>query len=245
MSGFAVFVPRRFGRLLVSDATSISRDPMLLFATLLSVLPSVALWYGRDSVDAAAAASFGVDAFASYLVPVALLVPAMLIGWVVGFLLLEDRDEGPLLAIDVTPVGKSGFFAYRATAAVLVTAVITLMAAWLLLPERGWAMALLLAGLVAANAVLVAAVLPAVARNKVEGLALTKLVNLASVVPLLAILPSPLRYLGGIVPSYWIGELLMLSEHRYLPEPLVATLAIGTHLAAVWLLLRLLARRSG
>ncbi len=37
----------------------------------------------------------------------------MLIGWVTGFLLLEDRDDGPLLAVDVTPIGKCGFLAYR------------------------------------------------------------------------------------------------------------------------------------
>jgi hypothetical protein len=29
--------------------------------------------------------------------------------------MLEDRDDGALLALDVTPPGKAGFLAYRVT----------------------------------------------------------------------------------------------------------------------------------
>ncbi len=245
MNAWSVFAPRRFARLIASDAINISRDPMLLFAIVLSALPSLALWLGRDGIDEAAATAFGIQGFARYLVPVVLLVPAMLIGWVTGFLLLEDRDDGPLLALDVTPVGKSGFFAYRVTVTALVTAAVTLAAVRLVLPDSGWGLTLLLSALVASNAVLVAAVLPAVARNKVEGLALTKLINIASAVPLLAIIPSPWRYLGGIVPSYWFGELLMLSDMRYLAEPLVVIMAIASHLLAALVLFRLLGNRAG
>jgi hypothetical protein len=245
MSALSVFAPRRFGRLMVSDAMNISRDPMLLFATVLSIAPSLALWLARDTIDEAALSAFGVESFARYLAPVALLIPAYLIGWVTGFLLLEDRDDGTLIALDVTPIGKSGFLAYRVAITTLISICITLPATRLVVPEHGWAIALLITILVAANAVLAAAILPAVARNKVEGLALTKLTNIASVVPLLAIIPSPLRYLAGIVPTYWVGELLGLSTNYALPMPAIVVLALTTHALAAIAVFTLLNRRAG
>ena len=50
-----------------------------------------------------------------YLAPIVFVLPALLIAWVTGFLMLEDRDDRALLALDVTPPGKAGFLAYRVT----------------------------------------------------------------------------------------------------------------------------------
>lgn len=242
--GVAVFLrPRRLGRLLAADAMNIARDPMLLFAVGLSLVPSVALALFRGQLDAAAVSSFGIAEFSRFVVPLALMIPAMLIGWVTGFLLLEDRDEGLIAALAVTPVGKVGYLGYRVAATALVTGAVTAMATLLLLPRAGWFQQALLVALVACEAVLAAVVLPAVARNKVEGLAVTKLSNLAGAVPLLAILATSWRLVAGIVPSFWIGELLGLSSGPSLPLPLTVALAVGTHLAAVVLLFRLFARR--
>lgn len=245
MSVLSIFEPRRFGRLLAADAKNAGRDPMLLFAVSMSLAPALAFHFGRDAMTTAALETFGISGFARYVAPVALLVPAMLIGWVTGFLLLEDRDEGSLLAVDVTPIGKSGFLAYRVTATILITAAITLYAVPLVVPEVGWGLAALLALLIGIEAVLAAVVLPAIARNKVEGLALTKLTNIVSIVPLIAIFPLPWRYLAGIVPTYWIGELLQLSSVSYLPPLAVMALAVATHLGAAAGLFWLLGRTKG
>jgi len=245
MTALSLFAPRRFLRLLASDAMNIARDPMLLFAIVMSLVPAAGFYFGREAMDAAALDTFGLGGFSRYVAPIVLVLPAMLVGWVTGFLLLEDRDDGPLLAVDVTPVGKGGFLAYRIIATILVTAAITLYAAPLVVPQAGWGTAALLALLIGAEAALAAVVLPAIARNKVEGLALTKLTNLASIVPLIAVVPSPWRYLAGVVPSYWIGELLQLSGMSYLPLPAVAALAIAAHLGAAAALFWLLGRTRG
>lgn len=244
MNAFAALAPRRFGRMLVSDAMNVGRDPMLVFATLMSAIPSIALFLLRDTIDAAALDAFGVASFSRYIVPVALLIPAFLIGWVTGFLLLEDRDERTLTALDVTPMGKGGFFLYRATVTALVTAAVTLLGIVLVAADAGLAAQILILVLVPAEAVIAAIVLPAIARNKVEGLALTKLTNIASVVPLLALVPSPLRLIAGIVPSYWFGELLRLPAEP-LPLLVVATAAILTHIVWGVILFRLFVRRAG
>lgn len=245
MSVLPAFAPRRFGRLFLSDALNVARDPMLIFATLFSLMPAVAFFLGRSALDSAAEGALGVAGFSQYIAPVALCLPAYLIGWVSGFLFLEDRDEGTLTAIDITPVGKVGFVSYRMVFTVLLTVAVTLFGAWLVVPEIGWGLAALLSILIALQAVSVALALPALARNKVEGLAITKLANLAAVAPLLAIVPSPLRYLAGIVPSFWVGELFGLSGVDHLPLPVVVLLALVTHMAVAVLLFRLMQRRAG
>lgn len=245
MSALAVLAPRRFGRLLAGDAMNVARDPMLLFAAGMSLLPALALHYAQPALDAGAAAAFGLADASRLIVPMALTIPAVLVGWVTGFLLLEDRDEGTLLALDVTPIGKSGFLAYRSIVTALLGAGVTLYAWPLLLPGAPLPLALALAVVVGLNAVGAAVALPAFARNKVEGLALTKLVNLLSLAPLLAAVPSPLRYLGGILPTYWIGELTGLSEVAPLPLPATVALGLGTGAVAVLLLFRRLGRRAG
>jgi hypothetical protein len=243
VSAVAALAPKRVGRLLLSDAMSIGRDPMLLFAIVLSVLPAIGFHLTQQQMDGAALAAFGVEQLSRYVAPVALLVPAYLIGWVTGFLLLEDRDDGPLAAIAVTPMGKGGFFAYRATVTALVTAAVTLLGLRLMVPEIGAAEAVLVLLLVPAGAVIAAVMLPAVARNKVEGLALTKLINLGMFAPLLAIMPSPWRLLGGVVPSYWIGEALGLAEGRVLPLPVLVAAAVLVHLVWGIVLVRRFIRR--
>jgi fluoroquinolone transport system permease protein len=245
VSILAVFYPRRFARLLASDAMSICRDPMLAFAIVLSTTPALAMLRWSGIMDAAVSQRFGIAEFSRYVAPVALLVPASLIGWVTGFLLLEDRDDGPLLALDVTPVGKVGFLCYRVAVTTLVVAALTLMATTVVTPTLGWPARTVVALLVAAAAVLSAIVLPALARNKVEGLALTKLTNFACVVPLVAIVPSPWRYAAGVIPTFWLGELLGLSRIPHLSPPWVALAASVSHgLVALWLL-TVLRRRVG
>lgn len=243
MSGLGVLMPRRFGRLLLSDAMNIGRDPMLLFAIVLSVVPAVAFHLMQADMDAAAVAAFGIGGFSRYVAPVALLVPAYLIGWVTGFLLLEDRDDGPLAAVAVTPMGKGGFFTYRATVTAVVTATVTLPGLRLIVPELGTGYSILLLVLVPAQAVIAAVMLPAIARNKVEGLALTKLINLGMMAPLLALLPSPWRLLGGVVPSYWVGEILGLAGSPALPPAALGAAAAAVHLAWGVILFRWFLRR--
>lgn len=245
MSALGLFAPHRLWRLVAGDAMNIGRDPMLLFATGMSLAPALALYLSRGALDAAALSTFGIAELSRFIVPVVLLMPAVLIGWVTGFLLLEDRDEGTLLALDVTPVGKSGFLLYRVSITAALAIAVTLYAWPLILPAASPLLAAALAVLVAANAIAFTVALPAFARNKVEGLALTKLTNLFAIVPLLAAIPSPLRYIGGAFPSYWVGELLRLTEVAPSPSWLATLLGLIASAAAVTGLFRLLQSRAG
>ena len=244
MSLLRMFEPRRLARLIASDAVNVMRDPFLAAAFAMSAMPAILIWFWGDDLNAAAMRSFGLPEFTHYLAPFALLIPASLIGWVSGFLLLEDRDDGLLPALAVTSVGKTGFLAYRLAATALATAILTVLAAPVLVPGATAGMTAMLVAAIAAAAVIYAVILPAIARNKVEGLALTKLTNIAAIVPLVALVPSPWRYLAGVIPTFWIGE-IMLAPVAYLPLPAIIIAAAAVNLAWMFALARRFARRTG
>lgn len=239
-----VFAPRRLFALFAADTRNVGRDPTLLAVVILSVLPALIVYFWGGVLERLADRTFGLSHSLFYALPFILALPGVLIGWLTGFLFLEDRDEGPLTALDVTPVGKMGFALYRVAITGLIVFVLTLFAVSLLVPEAGTLLSLTLGLLIGLEAVGSALVLPALARNKVEGLALTKLTNLLSLASLLALLPSPWRYLFGIFPTFWIGEIMGLGGPG-LPAWAAMGLALAVHLAMVLLLYRLFAHRVG
>ncbi len=240
------FTPRRFSVLFNSDTRNVLRDPTLLFAIVLSAVPALAGFFFRDAINQFVEGYFGLAGVFTFLLPIFLCIPAFMVGWVTGFLFLEDRDDGPLLAVDVTPLGKRGFMAYRIVVTAAITFALTLFGCALLLPERGAAVALVLSIMIALDSIGMALVLPAFARNKVEGLALTKAVNILSFAPLLALLPAPWKFFGAWFPTFWIGDIIFNAPDFPAPVFLAdAVFGIAVHLGMVFLLYRLQAHRAG
>ncbi|MGJ8529578.1 hypothetical protein [Maritalea sp.] len=225
----------RFWLLLKSDGQNISRDPILLFAIVLSVAPPPLFVAFKTDINSLGNTYFGIEQVATFIAPIVLLIPVFLIGWVVGFLLLEDRDDHMLLAIETTSMGKLGFFTYRLTVAVILGAASTLLASLQIFPNQPIELTLIITLLIALETAIVALTLLSIASNKVEGLALTKLLNIGTLVPLVALIPSTWRFVGGIVPSFWIGEFYFSSGGTPLTTPSIILLAITCHL--VWLFL--------
>lgn len=213
--------PRRAGQLLASDWINIRRDPTLLSALAAAMLMILILWRLAPWLDQRGLAAFGWHRSADYAAAFGLCMPALLIGWITGFLFLEERDDGPMAAIAVTSIGLAGLAAFRLCVAMALTAGLTFLGCLLLQSGLGFGVSLSVALLGGVQAASIALLLPALARNKVEGLALIKVINITALVPLLAILDSPFKYLAAIVPSYWIGELLALA-----PVPMPPLLAL-------------------
>ncbi len=161
----------------------------------------------RTNLDEFGQAFFAVENLATFLAPCALLLPAYLLGWVSGFLLLEDRDDHTLLAIETTSFGKIGFFTYRLTLAAIIGAALTWFTSFLIFPNQAIELTMLICVLVGIQTATVALVLLALAGNKVEGLALSKLLNMGILFPIIAAFPSAWRLVGGLFPSYWVGEI--------------------------------------
>lgn len=136
-----------------------------------------------------------------------LIVP-FLWGMLSGFLLLDQRDDRTLTALQITPLPMSYYLLYRLGMPTLLSAISTMA----LFPFAGLAslrplQLVLLALLSAPLAPLVALLLAAFAQNKVQGLAMSKASGLLLIPALAAyFLPGPWRWAAAIVPTFWTAE---------------------------------------
>jgi fluoroquinolone transport system permease protein len=175
------------------------------------------------------------------LMSFALLMTPMLAGTVVGFLLLDQRDDQTLIALQVTPLTISGYFVYRIAIPTTLSWGVTI----LVLPVTGLLtlgpVALLFAALSACLlAPVYALFLGAYAANKVQGFALAKAAGVLLVPPLIAyFVDPPLQLLFGIDPLYWPAKFLW-TVHSNGGE---AWIYFVGGLFLQWILLRYLMRR--
>jgi fluoroquinolone transport system permease protein len=233
----------------VIDALQVRRDPLLRWVVALPLALAVAMrWLLPPLTERLqAAADIPIGQWYAPVMGVALLmVVPQLVGMIVGFLLLEQREDRTLSALRVTPVSLRTYLVYRLLAPVVVSALATLVA----LPLAGLdplaAGSLLLVTVAAAPlAALYALVLAAFAANRVQGFALIKVAGAVGMFPLLALFVSgPAHVLFAIVPTYWTARLYW-SLTGALPGPAWAFAAGGALYVTVLLLLlaRLLERR--
>lgn len=232
------FSPPVVRALLRADMLNVARDPMLVMGLVLSIVPAILVSVFGPAAEAAARSAFGLVGMDRVLGILAVIMPGAMIGWATGFLLIEDRDETMFTAIAVTPLGRIGLVAWRLGLCTALVFTFSLAAALMALPDAGFPLCLAIALVATGYGPITALILLGFSTNKVEGLALTKLVNIAIFAPLLALLPAPWRYLAAPLPPFWIGELADLSGSAIRP-----VLALPLGLLTTALILALLIRR--
>lgn len=190
------------------DGISVGRDPLLRWLLAVPLGTALAVrWMGPPLV-ARASALLQVDLAPGWPVVIGyalLLLTPNLAGMVVGFLLLDQRDDGTLTALRVTPLPLRAYVAYRLAVPALASVVLGMA----VFPLAGMAelAPLPLLAVVAGTAPLAplfALFLAAFAANKVQGFALTKLSGVLLAAPLAHLFaPAEWSWLAGVVPTYW------------------------------------------
>jgi fluoroquinolone transport system permease protein len=189
------------------DGRTIARDPLLRWMVVLT--PTLGLLF-RVAVPQIADAlggrfSFDLVAYYPLLMSFLPLMVAGMIGTVVGFLLLDQRDDQTLSALLVTPLSFGSYLLYRL--GILLVACVVL--AWIAMVIAGltgttwWQLAV--SSVVAAPlAPIYALFLGAFAHNKVQGFALAKAMGIVPVTCVLAyFLAGPWQSAFGVLPHYW------------------------------------------
>ena len=207
-------VARRLGALRALgpiDAHSIVRDAMLRWMIFIPFVMALAVRWVLPLLVDAAQGWLGVD-LAAYYPPLmgymTLLIVPYFWGAIIGFLLLDQRDEQTLTALQVTPLPLRGYLAYRLTVPALAATLTTL----LVMPITGlfdlpWWGYPLLALSVAPMAPLAALALAALAQNKVQGLAFMKAAGIVLMPPLIAyFLPPAWQIPFAVAPTWWPAQ---------------------------------------
>jgi fluoroquinolone transport system permease protein len=162
------------------------------------VVPGVTVWLEAE---------LGFDLVPYYALITSFMgmVAGGLVGTVIGFLLLDQRDDETLPALLVTPMSLGDYLAYRLTAPTLVAMPLAAVAYWIAALVPISAAQVVACALTAAPlAVLYALFIGSMAANKVQGLALVKGIGILQVPALIAwFVPWPWHELAGIVPHYW------------------------------------------
>ncbi|MCU4800553.1 ABC transporter permease [Halobacteria archaeon HArc-gm2] len=198
--------------LALADLKNWLRDPLLVYIGLAPILLGLV---GRFFVPFATERLSGLVDLTAYYGEVAavfvLFGPAIL-GFAVGFFVLEDREQGTLTALRLTPLTARGYLAYRLG----VTLVLGFLAALVMAPLSALATVppLALAGIAAVAALfgaITALVLASLAANSVEGIAVSKFFGLIVMAPVaaVAVVPTPWQYLAGVFPPYWAAAALV------------------------------------
>lgn len=184
--------------LIQKDARVVYRDSFLVLLTLYSLAIALVArllvpWVGAEKLDL-------------YLAPAVILFSPLLLGTVLGFALIEEREQGTWLLLRVLPLGQLGLFSYLCAAAGLVSGIVSLVSAYLYgypVADRLMFGSMLVASSVSAPLVML--VLASLCANKIEGMAASKMISFIGFSPaLIFVLPMPWQIVVGWCPWYWV-----------------------------------------
>lgn len=188
-------------------------DVMLAVLLFLPLAMGFLFRFGLPVLEGYLCGRFSTDALLAPYYPVFdLLLAAMtplMFSAAGAMVILDEADAGIARAIAVTPVGRKGYLASRIGIPALLAAAYCagLLAIFKLSPQSAPRL-LLLALCCGALGVAVALLISAYAQNKVEGMALSKLSGLFFIgLPVALLVPPPVKYLAGILPTLWMTEL--------------------------------------
>ncbi|KWX57903.1 fluoroquinolone transporter permease [Mycobacterium sp. NAZ190054] len=228
-----------FGR---NDLRGTYRDPLLVMLVLAPAIWTVGTAVLVPRLTVALARRYDFDLVPYYplaLTGLLLLLTSIIVGGLAAFLVLDEIDAGTLTALRVTPVTLWSFFGYRAatvvtvtTAYVVVTIPVTglVPVVWPLIPIG------VVAGL---SSVVTMLLIVAVAGNKVQGIAMLRLLGLliAGIPCLPWFVDSPWHLAFGVLPPYWAAKAFWVAcEHGTWWPYLVGGVVFNA--AAGWPLLR-------
>ncbi|KAF0195754.1 MAG: hypothetical protein FD169_1242 [Bacillota bacterium] len=239
---------RKIYKLWTVDLRQSGRDPLTALLFFVPVIMGLAGRFGFPALLNLLPAGLDVTQYVRLSMAVLVLFPSMLTGMIAAFLMLDEKDEGTLTAIQVTPVPKMQYALYRLFSPVLMSMVLVVLLVIIvgLVIVPAWVL-LLTAILAALGAPLWAFVIFLFSGNKIEGLAIVKLLSLFIGVPLLAeVLPSKFLPLLWPFPLYWPYKFFLGSLTGATYTSLLGAWIVGALIHAVYLavLLRFISKRS-
>jgi hypothetical protein len=192
--------------LAAADSRLLVRDPLLGWVVLLPIGLALLLRVLIPVIGAALAGTgFDLRPFHPLIMSGYLMTAPGIVGMVVGFLLLDERDARTLSALRVTPLSMRWYLAYRVTGPLIIGTLATL-AGYPLIGRTPIPAGVLIpiAAVAALSAPTLALILPIAAPNKVAGFAVVKVMNVVSLLPIIAyFIPEPSQLAAGILPTFW------------------------------------------
>jgi fluoroquinolone transport system permease protein len=229
------------------DLKSVRRDSMLRWMVFVPVMAALALRFGAPALAGFVVMQYGFDLSVYYPLIMSFIAVAMpmIYGALIGFLVLDQRDDNTITALQVTPLTLGGYLGYRVALPTLLGVLVTLF----MVPVSGLVQMpvlhlLLVACAGAPFAALTALFLAAFAENKVQGFALMKGGGVIFLPVVLAyFMESAWQMVFGLIPLYWPVKLFWVLEAGQPLAWVYFTVALVYQGVMIWLLLKRFIRK--
>ena len=199
------------------DYIQIRKDPLLILSSVVPVIIWGLIKFGFPLVQEIIFSQLNYDIGIHYFQTVVFFIPLipMMLGMVYGFMLLDERDEGIITSISVTPFGKTGYFQLRMGLPFLYSTITVFLFSYLLgLQDIISLWEVFLVSLIfSLNAPIMLWFLGAFADNKVEGMAISKGFGLLlSAILIDYLVPAPLDWLAAYSPVFWVERAVFSAQ---------------------------------
>lgn len=169
---------------------------------------------------------------------------ALLIGTILGFMLIDERDNNTLLALSVTPMPISRYLRHKCTVAV-VLGFFAILGLFLMINQAmlPWWQLMLISAAGALSAPLTALFYAAFAADKVQGFALTKFTGIGGLlIPAVWFLEEGWHWLFCLFPPFWFTKAFWMAHQNHTWWWLVLVGGVVVHVLGIWGLSKILSK---
>ncbi|MBS4535077.1 hypothetical protein GOQ29_05515 [Clostridium sp. D2Q-14] len=153
---------------------------------------------------------FNLENYYGYVLSASLLFTPNMLGAVVAFLMIDERDAKIYELMSVTPLGSVGYICNRLVIPFILSIIYTFIGYYILnifyIPTFTLALISILLGI---DSIIIGLLLFTVADDKVKGLTYAKGFGVFTILALIDLLKLPwASFLGALLPFYWVTRLV-------------------------------------
>ncbi len=188
---------------LISELKNWARDPMTRF---MLIYPIIFGLFGRYLLPRIADMSgFFLEAFADFILAFLAMFIPQIYGALLGFSLLDDRDDNVMPSIRVTPLSLHQFFSFKVAITLVLSFIAAIFVLWFVdIGGLSWSKIFLVSFLASLGTPINAFLINALSRNKIEGFAVMKGIGTLIVFPIIALFFTDAKeFFFAFVPAFW------------------------------------------
>lgn len=175
---------------------------MLIYPLIFGILGRFALpWLAENT-------GFVLELYEDFVLVVLTLLIPQIYGALLGFSILDDRDDNILISVRVTPLNLHQFLSFKVAMVLILSFLASIFVLWFVeIGELSWSAILWISFLASLGTPITGFLINAFARNKIEGFAIMKGLGTTILFPFLALFFHDAReFFFAFVPGFWPGK---------------------------------------
>lgn len=228
-----------------NDIRNIIREPILMIMLILPLFISVGARLFIPWVAGKVNIYFEMTQYFPLISAYFIIFTPVLMGTVTGLLILDERDEGTIMNLFVTPLSQKGYVIHRIAVPTIISFIYSLLVLYIVdLIRISFVTVIPIAILSSLETPIIALFLATYAGNKVEGLALSKGLSLCMLAPLIEYFTNSIwRHIAGIIPFYWPVQAFTAGKYALSGYTFYILVGLLVHIVQINLLMRRFLRR--